>query len=151
MGKLDYSPLLPPGIHKMSLDEFRQKTVDPFADDVQRLRLFLRLEEWITKLRVLKVGAILWLDGSFVTSKFGPSDIDCMMWNPTFLGRVSKSDEGIVKGLVDRAIARNLYGLDLYMESPQPLETLHRQAYWRGLFGFQHSGVDAKGFVEIAL
>ena len=135
----------------MSLDEFRQKTVDPFADDVQRLRLFLRLEEWITKLRVLKVGAILWLDGSFVTSKFGPSDIDCMMWNPTFLGRVSKSDEGIVKGLVDRAIARNLYGLDLYMESPQPLETLHRQAYWRGLFGFQHSGVDAKGFVEIAL
>lgn len=135
----------------MSLDEFRQKMVDPFVDDAQRLRLFLRLEEWVSKLRLLKVGAILWLDGSFVTAKFGPGDIDCMMWNPTFLGNVSKSDETIVKGLVDRATARSLYGLDLYMESPQPPETLHRQAYWRGLFGFQHSGVDAKGFVELAL
>jgi hypothetical protein len=135
----------------MSLDEFRQNMVDPFADDAQRLRLFLRLEDWIAKLRVLKVSATLWLDGSFVTSKFGPSDIDCMMWNPTFLGSVSKSDEGLVKGLVDRATARSLYGLDLYMETPKPLETLHRQAYWRGMFGFQHSGVDAKGFVELAL
>lgn len=135
----------------MSLDEFRQIMVDPFAEDAQRLRLFLRLEDWIGKLRVLKVGATLWLDGSFVTAKFGPSDIDCMMWNPTFVGSVSKPDEGVVKGLVDRATARSLYGLDLYMESPQPLEALHRQAYWRGLFGFQHSGVDAKGFVELAL
>lgn len=151
MGKQDFAPLLPPGIHKMSLDEFRQKMVAPFVDDAQRLRLFLRLEEWVTKLRLRKVGAILWLDGSFVTAKFGPSDIDCMMWNPTFLGNVSKSDETIVKGLVDRATARSLYGLDLYMESPQPPETLHRQAYWRGLFGFQHSGVDAKGFVELVL
>jgi len=151
LGKQDFTPLLPPGIHKMSLDEFRQKMVDPFADDAQRLRLFLRLEEWVTRLRVLKVSAILWLDGSFVTAKFSPGDIDCMMWNPTFLGSVSKSDESIVKGLVDRATARSLYGLDLYMESPPPPEVLHRQAYWRGLFGFQHSGVDAKGFVELAL
>jgi len=135
----------------MSLDEFRQKMVDPFAGDAQRLRLFLRLEEWITKLRLLKVTAILWLDGSFVTAKFAPSDIDCMMWNPTFVGGVSKSDEGVIKGLVDRATARTLYGLDLYMESPPLPEVLHRQAYWRGLFGFQHTGVDAKGFVELDL
>lgn len=151
MRKKDFSPILPPGIHAMTLDQFRGVMVDPFEGDSQRLHLFLKLEEWVTALRKLQVEAILWLNGSFVTEKFGPGDIDCMMWNPGFAGSVSAAEMDQVERLVDRSTARALYGLDLYMESPEPQKLLHRQAYWRGLFGFQHSGTSAKGFVELTL
>lgn len=135
----------------MTLHEFRSVLVDPFPADTQRLHLFNQMEQWVTKLRTLKVGAILWLNGSYVTEKFGPNDIDCVMWDPHFVADVSNDEKVQIRMLTGRATARRLYGLDLYMEAPLPSERLHRQAYWRGLFGFQHSGTGAKGFVELAL
>lgn len=151
MSKADHTPVLPPGIHKLTLEELRSVLVDPFPHDTQRTELYRRLEHWISKLRDLKTGAILWIDGSFVTRKFGPNDIDCVMWDPHFVADVSDTERSQVRWLVSRPTARSLYGLDLYLESPMPAERLHRQAYWRGLFGFQHSGTAAKGFVELAL
>lgn len=151
MSKDDHEPVLPPGIHRFTLEELRAVLVDPFPDDTQRLALYRQLEGWINRLRDLKTGAILWIDGSFVTRKFGPHDIDCVMWDPYFVEDVSQAEQNQVGALVSRPTARRVYGLDLYLESPTPDERLHRQAYWRGLFGFQHSGTAAKGFVELAL
>jgi hypothetical protein len=151
LAKQDFSPILAAGIHKRTLEQIRTEFVSPFPDDGQRLRLFALLEQWVTKLHGLNVVAILWIDGSFVTIKPSPNDIDCVLWNPSFSGPVSDAQQVEVSRLVDRAVAKAQYGVDLYIELPTAADALHREAYWRGLFGFEHNGKYAKGFVELTV
>jgi hypothetical protein len=54
-----------------------------------------------------------------------------------------------VSHLLDKAVADNLFDLDLYVESPAPDEVFHREAYWRGVLGFSHDRITAKGFAEV--
>lgn len=74
------------------------------------------------------------------------------MWNPDFLGSVSTSQKSSVLTLTNRRLAKAKHKIDLYIEMPSDeIEKLHRQAYWKGMFGFQHDGISAKGFVEFQL
>ena len=63
------------------------------------------------------------------------------------------SDEGKVEllALTDHAKTRAAFGIDLYVAVPGPNEQLNREAYWRGMCGFQHDGRSAKGFVELMI
>ena len=58
----------------------------------QRRRLALRLRRWIELSRI--VGAKrLFIDGSFVTAKNDPNDVDAVVWLPDdFAERVSRGD-----------------------------------------------------------
>ncbi|WP_093387981.1 DUF6932 family protein [Rugamonas rubra] len=151
MKKLDSRPLFPPGIHLLSFDDFERICVCSFPNDPERLRLFLLFKQWIRQLRAYQVRAILWVDGSFVTEKAGPGDIDCIMWSPTFAAPLSDDESRKVALLIDRPTLAAQYGIDLYIESPTPETALTRASYWRGLFGFQHDGRTAKGIVELRI
>ncbi|MYM96504.1 DUF6932 family protein [Duganella vulcania] len=151
MPKPDSPPLLTAGIHRMTLPELEQLAVSPFPDDDQRQRLFLLFQQWVSNLQTKYVSAILWIDGSYLTSKFAPDDIDCIMWNPSFTVPLSDMEKQQVLPLIDRVGVGARFGIDFYMESPEPSQKLGREAYWRGLFGFQHDGKSAKGFVELSI
>ena len=99
------------------------------------------------------VRGILWLDGSFVTQKPSPSDIDCVMWGACWVmpSSATPANQLKVQSLFDHAAASTLYGLDFYLEIPTPDTVFHREAYWRGIFGFSHDRVTAKGFAEIQI
>lgn len=135
----------------MTLDELRAIAVTPFLADAQRALLFASLQQWLQKLQALHVQAILWIDGSFVTAKYGPDDIDCIMWNPTTSIELTSEQWSEVHELTDRDVAKARFGIDFYLEKPNADERLHRQAYFRGLFGFQHDEKTPKGFVELKL
>jgi hypothetical protein len=149
--KIDFPPLFAPGIHPLSLEKLEEIAVAPFPNDPDRLRLFLLLMQWMEKLRALQVSAILWIDGSFVTQKAAPGDIDCIVWHPSTPCAPTLTQQAEIAQLLDRIQMRAQFGLDLYVEFPTPDMKLHREAYWRGLFGFQHNGTSAKGFVELKL
>ena len=143
--------MLPPGIHKFNLAQFAQQFVSSFPADAARARLFLLMSQWIADVQAVPINAILWVNGSFVTQKPAPGDIDCVLWIPSPPPRLSMDQELVLTPLLDHDAVKVKYGLDLYMEPPLPEKRVHREAYWRGMFGFQHDGVSAKGFVEIAI
>ena len=151
MNKPDFPPLFSPGIHSLSLAELEEIAVTPFQNDAQRVRLFLLFAQWIQRLQALHVSAILWIDGSFVTEKNSPGDIDCMMWVPSSAMALSAAQQSEIEKLVDRLTLKTQFGIDFYLESPSSDEKFHREAYWKGVFGFQHDGKSAKGFVELSI
>ena len=151
MKKADFPPLWPPGIHPVTLAELQAVAVTPFLADARRAILFASFKQWIQKLQFFEVHAILWIDGSFLTAKIGPDDIDCIMWNPSAGTDLTNDQKLEVRALTDRAKVSRRFHVDLYMEAPSANESLHRQAYFKGLFGFQHDGKTPKGFVELRI
>jgi len=153
MAKPDFPPLLPPGVHQLSMDDLHRLAVAPFPEDMRRGEAFRLFKSWIEALQALQVGGKIWLDGSFLTEKPNPSDIDCILWSPKWLDRaiVTPEAEQQVKHLLDRSVAENIFMLDFYMEAPAADRIFHREAYWSGVMGFAHDRVTAKGFAEVAL
>jgi len=148
--KPDYPPLLLPGLHKFTLQELYDLAVRPFADDAQRAVLFQKFRAWESAFSASGVSGKMWVDGSFLTQKPNPDDIDCVLWSPSWIDTANdtSANRATLSRLFDHSSAKTLYGLDLYVEYPAA-DLLHREAYWKGFFGYCHDRVTAKGFAEV--
>ncbi|HEX3531325.1 MAG TPA: hypothetical protein VH988_30045 [Thermoanaerobaculia bacterium] len=74
----DAGGVLPPGVHLCTMDEIKERFAR-FRTSDRRLRLYRQLVEYVD--RVEEIGAIraLIIDGSFVTDKAEPADIDLIV------------------------------------------------------------------------
>lgn len=150
--KPDYPPLLSPGRHTISLQEIERIAVLAYPNNNRRKDMFELFLVWLNELRSIGVSGTLWIDGSFLTAKPDPSDIDCILWNPTTNSPLTSEQELIAAKLTDQAIAHATYGLDFYLELPANAdEEFHKKSYWMGILGFGHDRKTAKGFAEIIL
>ena len=70
--------LLPPGVHDCTLDELRERFGSFQASD-RRCRLFERLEAFVREARLTGMVDAIIVDGSFVTDKSYPNDIDLIL------------------------------------------------------------------------
>jgi uncharacterized protein DUF6932 len=75
---LDPSGRLPRGVHDCSIREVEQR-FGRFQGSDRRRRLWSALEILIGELRAAGVGIFLLIDGSFVTAKAAPEDIDLIL------------------------------------------------------------------------
>jgi len=73
--ELNADGLLPAGIFDCTLEEVRQR-FGGFQGSDRRLRLFARFEEFMSVIRRSKLFEAVLIDGSFVTEKAAPNDID---------------------------------------------------------------------------
>lgn len=149
--KVDAPPLLEAGIHHVTSHKLKQIAVDAFPADMRRAELFGKFLAWRESLRAVGIQGVAWLDGSFLTSKYCPDDIDLILWFPCPSRTLTTADQMALKGLLDKACCRATFDIDLYLEAPQADEKLHREAYWKGLFGFCHDGRTAKGVAEVVV
>lgn len=152
MAKPDFPPLLQPGMHNITIQGLHALAVAPFAQNQRRHDLHQKLAAWVGALQAIGVGGTLWLDGSFLTEKPEPGDIDCVLWSPHWVNgaaNVTAAMQQQVTHLLEKAAAENLFSLDLYVEAPAPDMVFHREAYWRGVLGFGHDRITAKGFAEV--
>jgi hypothetical protein len=149
--KPDFPALFAPGIHQENLSSIESVAVLPFSTDVRRSVLFNQLDSWIKELRAINLSARIWIDGSFLTEKPSPDDIDCVIWTPRFTVQPTNENYQRVSMLFDKAAAKINFNIDLYVEDPIPDGLLHREAYWKGFFGYCHDRVTAKGFVELII
>lgn len=135
----------------MTMQQLYDLAVSPFPNDVQREVLYRRLTLWCGQVRAAGLAWTMWIDGSFLTNKPGPDDIDCVVWQPVWTDPAfnTPANQMALQGLFDHATARTQYGLDLYLETPLPNDLVHREAYWKGFFGYCHDRVTAKGFAEV--
>jgi hypothetical protein len=68
--------VLPPGIHLATEAEVQATFVDAFAASKTRLDIFNGLTRWRRELSGLGIEGLQWIDGSFVTDKVDPDDVD---------------------------------------------------------------------------
>lgn len=129
--KPDYPALLAPGLHQLTLQELYDLAVAPFSGDTQRAVLFHKFSLWESEVRASGLKGTMWIDGSFLTQKPGPNDIDCIMWKPYWSDPASDSlaNRLTLTRLFDHSSAKTLYGLDFYLEIPPVEKLVHREAY----------------------
>lgn len=74
--KPDFPGLLAAGFHVLTIDQIRQTCVVPFTLSTTRPLLYANLESLVGRFQKCGICCDLWVDGSFVTKKINPQDID---------------------------------------------------------------------------
>jgi len=96
--KEEYPPLFPIGFHDRSIDDLQPIGVDAFKTSSTRQKILDGLRIVVT--RVASVGIIgeIWVDGSFVTQKIDPTDVDILlMVNGAFFDSANSEQQEAMK------------------------------------------------------
>ncbi len=154
-GKPEYRALLPLGRHEMTLAELRQLCVDHFPLSVTRPAIMGGLERVAEKLRLEVVEGEVWVDGSFLTEKANPEDVDIVV---RCSGQFYEAATPEQKNAVDWLLSdlKNTYLCDSYFFFEWPEGHANRwlgeymHSYWMRQFGFSR-GNEMKGIAVIVL
>ena len=149
--------LQPYEIIKVGLDEFQEYFVKSFESDSSRHEIFEKYLVYLQDLQKIIEGDFFqWIDGSFVSTKFAPRDIDLL----TVIHY--KDYEKNVKEIENRFAsfnARKIYQVDAYVMADYPdshskhVFTQTDLLYWKNLFGQTRVSRSKKqfpkGFIQI--
>jgi hypothetical protein len=121
---------LTPGIHRYSVPEFEQQFVHGFAESATRPSIYDNFKQWIYQLLNVMSPRYLWLDGSYLTEKLNPKDIDLVaIYYPEDIQ--NQKQAASVKNLIN--IVARTYDCDAYLcfsfehWTPQQLTALQGQ------------------------
>ena len=153
--ELNNNGVLEPGLHKITFGEFYETFVEKFPSSQRRKEIFDSLFELVKSLTTEYEIYEVWVDGSFVTEKINPNDIDIIIFLEvsSFLKIGSKWSD-------IRSIGKN-NNIDAYcgvavneeskkLISPEDLQAIiNNRNYWRGQFGFDRAD-NPKGIIVIS-
>jgi hypothetical protein len=132
---------LPPGIHRATLNEFKERFV-VFKRSDRRLRIFEGLEKLLDQAMRSGIVRRVIIAGSFVTDKPEPNDFDCLVvLDPAIVGNLLRPFE---YNLVSRKMARHMFGGDII----PALEASHALQQYLEFFQTTRDGKRV-GMVEI--
>ncbi len=141
--------LLNPGFFEYKLDKIQTIFVDEFIESQTRKRNFEGFNHWLAELLNICIPNEIWIDGSFVTNKINPNDIDIVAF-------VDYQDYLNNKESLNslRRIGRENF-CDTYIAvSPNEIipgnfELINNRNYWRGQFGFDRED-NPKGMIKMS-
>jgi hypothetical protein len=110
---LDENGLLPVGVHECTLEEIEASFGQFLASD-RRPRLFRDLKRYVDEVRVAAVGRYLVVNGSYVTGKPNPNDIDVLLILRDDLD-LSQPVPPFEYNARSKKYVRKQYGLDFYV------------------------------------
>jgi hypothetical protein len=148
---------LPAGRHVASVAEIEAALVGGFPSSLRRPALF---EQWRTLFqaieRIVEVRA-QWIDGSFVTRKEEPGDIDLVSHlDGELLDALDPVEWMLLRGLIAGQVSKALHDCDsffvaVYPEGHPARDAYERAlAYWDAWFGADRAG-RSKGYIELQL
>lgn len=142
----EYAPLLPEGLHPVDETALRQLCLASFPRSRTRGRLFAAMEQLIALLRNSGIAAEVWIDGSFVTRKPDPRDVDVVLFvDWSFAESGTPRQRTVIRDLDDRTPVVPS-GLDLFTVIEYPVgHPLHTPSavprrYWALEFGHDRDG-----------
>ena len=146
--------LLPPGRHTATPDECRLRFVDAFPAINRRL-LYEEWQSYSERIQTLLQldSLVQWIDGSFVTDKPNPGDLDLVTFVPYAV--YDASEEMLIEFYSTTTLHSR--GLDAYICPVYPVNhqryALYRQFKrdWQRLFSNHRTLTDEKGFLAITL
>lgn len=157
---------LPPGRYEIAFDDAKSFFVDAFPDSETRLKNWNSFYAYIQTIISIGLDEFkLWVDGSFVTEKLNPNDIDCVVYvKASLVNSLSpKGQELLVKYLIPQnksmhELNKNLYCTDSYIlldiedspDFPNHDIIMGKKKYWDNLWGHDRQG-NAKGYIILSV
>ena len=143
-------PLLPPGLHDASLEDIRQECVEQFGnggEDNPEVRRYImnRFEQYLSELASLNLELEIWINGSFVTEKPVPEDVDIVIFGDAAELQAEEEKRKLRRLIQDHPKQR--YKTDAYwaQEGDSKLRD-----YWTRMFGTDRQG-HPKGLYRLTL
>lgn len=151
----EFPPLLDIGMHAMSLDELRQLCVATFPGSVTRGAIMDGLIRIITELERAEVDGELWIDGSYLTEKTDPNDVDLSLkMDRDAYDFGTDAQRAVVDWISQNLRHTHLCDSYVFFDSPtdHPLKwhAVWMNAYWIRQWGFSRNS-QIKGFAVIRL
>lgn len=104
--KPDFPGLLPEGLHPMALSGVRDLCVNGFPNSESRGNIMDSLEGMLQRLDDTGIPADIWIDGSFVTEKINPHDVDIVALIP---GHVYNSGSTEIRETIEWVKSDDIY------------------------------------------
>ena len=147
---------LPAGIHQCTINEFREVFVDGFPTTQRRDELFKKLMSFFSDLIRFDCFPEAFVDGSYVTNKVNPNDIDVVVFlhYSTLLSPTAKTAIQHLKTLYNPFLDI-YYAVAVCDENESMInptlygDIINKRNYWRGQFGFDRADLP-KGIVLIS-
>src|SRR4051794_3892468 len=147
--KPEYPPLLPMGLHPMSLSDVRTLCVDQFPLSTRRHEIMSSLEHVVDVLLSAAVKGELWVDGSFLTNKIDPDDSDVVLRvQESFLTNPSPAQQDAYTwfadefGILEKWLCCHCFPFVEYpVGHPLYWQGYYDHAYWIRQWGFSRSNV----------
>lgn len=143
---LDECGLLPAGIHDCALGEIAAR-FGVFQGNEQRPRLIAKLEALVAEAQASGIVLALIVDGSFVTDKRDPGDIDLAVVLPVEIGE----DADLLPmqyNLVSKRSVRRRFGFDIVVAGEKTSEYKEAVAFFQQVRG---QPAMRKGILRISL
>ena len=140
----DYPPLMRMGVHKVSVNEIETMCVSDFPDSTTRSEIFGRLRTLLDLLTTTGIQAELWIDGSFVTIKENPGDVDLVLWFEPKM-TISPSKQSLIREFHEEEELRRNKGLP-YCDMYYSAVVRDWRQYWTRQFGTDRKG-EPKGIL----
>lgn len=150
--KCEWPPLLDIGFHRFTLDTLRQFTVAPFPGSKSRERLFQQFEQLLDLLSDSNATGDLWIDGSYLTQKESPNDVDVLLvLDGVHVNSLNSVEQMQLFEVL--AIAKTIPGCDFHccaLPTKNVVEDDWQRAYWLRQWGFSRRDV-AKGIAVLGV
>lgn len=145
--KREFPPLLAPGFRDLTVEELRALCA-PASSSGRRQYLFARFCDLLALLARLGIPIEIWLDGSFLTEKQEPDDIDLVvLFSSDDANRLSPVDRLWLQGVFNAKIAKARFGCHPFF---CPLDDDILRADWAEFFGKSRDGTP-KGLAKLRL
>lgn len=153
--KFDHMPLLAPGRHQLSFADIQTLCVSNFGHSRHRQALFLHLEEFVQRYLRLQLPCEIWIDGSFMTEKPDPSDVDVLVQLDADVAERLTAEQRLLIDETNDGVF--LPHVDSFVDTIYPRGHLLREGLddgdrtWAEQFGLENSDRYLKGIAVIAL
>lgn len=146
---------LEPGLHPMDLDEIEKEFVTPFPHSSTRVLVMEGFRRHAEELQAIVAEYIQYLDGSFVSNKNDPGDVDLVCFIDGDVVDALPADlQSRLRSLLSGPQTRATHQCDAYfcLSYPEthPNFSVYRaqRKYWMGEFGYDRADVP-KGIVVV--
>lgn len=113
---LNADGLLPPGRIRVTVDQVKVMFVDAFPDSATRPTLY---QAWVRHRQAVEAVVPIvaqWVNGSYVTSKVDPGDVDVVtLIDQDLADALDPGSIAILGSLMDGSNTRNVWGVDSYV------------------------------------
>jgi hypothetical protein len=152
----EHLPLLPAGFHEMTMADLRALCVAAkrFENSVSRVPIMTSLERRIESLVGHGIPGEVWVNGSFLTEKIDPEDVDITVrLDGTFYDQATVQQRNALRRIMETTGSERIDGY-LQLEWPvgHPYYALgvENYEYWRKQWGISRQGF-AKGIAVLKL
>jgi predicted nucleotidyltransferase len=143
---LNEQGLLPPGIYDCSLEEIGER-FGTFQSTDRRPRLYEKLQAFLQQVRSINLAIAVIVNGSFVTGKADPNDIDLILVLPSSHDLRAELAPMAYNVLSRRRVGRQ-YGFDILVAREDTIEYTQSVEFFEQVRGQPHL---YKGVLRIGL